>query len=1017
MTRRIARSTRVLSVLTMAAAGALLNAQTAPSTHPSTQPATAPAATQPGAVNPATAQPVTVLGSTTTQPAKKIVLEFKDAPIDAVLDYLSEVAGFIVSKEGPVDGKVNITSRGPVSAAEALTLLNAALKPSGFTAIQSGRILRVGRPANFKKQDIPVFSGTDPDAVPQTDDLVTWVIPVKNIDAAKLRQDLVPLVSGESDFTANQGSNSLVLTDTTANIHRIVAIVAKLDQQQALSSDILIKSLKFANAAAAAKLILTIFGPEPTQNQQQGGPGGGGGPGRFIRQMLAAQGGGGGATANPAQDSGKASGKVTAAADDRTNTIIVVGPTGTLTLIKSVLATLDEDPTAASEVKVFQLNFADASSAAKLIKDVFQQEPAGGGGNQGGGGQFGGGQFGGGRIAPIEGLSPSDRNVKVNAAAADRTNTLVVTAPPDTLRLISQILKSLDEDPAAVSMVKVFQLTYADSASAAKLLTTIFQGDPTQPQQSASNNPGGLTHLPALAGLSTSLHGGRVTAVSDDRTNTVVVTAPIEAMKIATGILEKLDSNPSAESALFIYHLRNGVAADIQATLSTLFGAGGIGGTTTGVARNTEQTGGTTGTTSTGGLGSSSAGRGSSSGFGGSGSTSGFGSPLTSNSGQQRSAGQGTSSAAATGANIHATSELIGQVIVVADSDTNSLIVSTARKYQEQVKKIIMELDRPVPQVLIKVLVAEVTRDRTDDLGIDFSILDTRASGKGLTVGQNNGNVLAGMQTPAGLVATLMETNLSATLHALAVDNKLDVLSRPYILASDNQPASITIGQEVPFITNTQITETGQQINTITYQAVGIILNVTPHINPDGAVTLDVAPQISAISATTVPIGNGITAPVIDNRSAQSRVTIRNGNTIVIGGMMQDQKTTTLTKIPLLGDIPYLGTLFTRSQTDRSKTELLIFLTPHLAQQPESLKGMSEDELKTTKETPTMIEPGAFDTHWRGMQHGKNPTTGTSQPSPVTDIVPTPSTKPFTGITITPEPPPRKIPSSLEPGK
>ena len=135
-----------------------------------------------------------------------------------------------------------------------------------------------------------------------------------------------------------------------------------------------------------------------------------------------------------------------------------------------------------------------------------------------------------------------------------------------------------------------------------------------------------------------------------------------------------------------------------------------------------------------------------------------------------------------------------------------------------------------------------------------------------------------------------MEDNLNATLHALAVESKLDVLSRPYILASDNQQASITVGQEVPFITNTQITETGQQINTIQYQAVGIILNVTPHISPDGLVVLDVAPEISQLTGSTVPIGNGISAPVIANRSAQSRVAIRNGNTIVIGGMMQDQR-------------------------------------------------------------------------------------------------------------------------------
>ena len=378
---------------------------------------------------------------------------------------------------------------------------------------------------------------------------------------------------------------------------------------------------------------------------------------------------------------------------------------------------------------------------------------------------------------------------------------------------------------------------------------------------------------------------------------------------------------------------------------------------------------------------------------------------MTSNSNTARPTGT-TGSASQTGASVRATSELTGEVIVVADNDTNSLLVSTASKYREQVTKIIEELDRPVPQVLIKVLVAEVTHDRTNDFGADWSVLDTRASGKGLTASTVLGNVAA-QATSGGLAVNLMEDNLTATLHALSTEGKLDVLSRPYILASDNQLASITVGQEVPFITATQITDTGQQINTITYQAVGIILNVTPHINPDGAVTLDVAPQISAISATTVNIGNGIAAPVIDNRSASSRVTIRNGNTIVIGGMMQDQKTVTVNKIPLLGDIPYLGAAFSRTQTDLSKTELLIFITPHVAQQPDALKGMSQDEVKGTQIVPTSVYPGAFRDHMLGMKRGPTTTESSTRPA-IIEFQPTPSTQPFGGINIsggaTPDP-------------
>jgi len=198
----------------------------------------------------------------------------------------------------------------------------------------------------------------------------------------------------------------------------------------------------------------------------------------------------------------------------------------------------------------------------------------------------------------------------------------------------------------------------------------------------------------------------------------------------------------------------------------------------------------------------------------------------------------------------------------------------------------------------------------------------------------------------------------------------LDVLSRPYILASDNQPATIMVGQEVPFITSTRITEGGQTINTIDYEDIGIILKVTPHINPEGLVIMDVSPEISALTGTTVPMSETVSAPVFAKRSAESRVAILNGQTIVIGGLMEDRKTETIHKVPLLGNIPILGWLFRRTVEEKTKTELLIFLTPHVVREPEVLKAMSEDEMAGSKVVPEAVEPGAFEEHMKGMQRG-----------------------------------------------
>jgi general secretion pathway protein D len=307
---------------------------------------------------------------------------------------------------------------------------------------------------------------------------------------------------------------------------------------------------------------------------------------------------------------------------------------------------------------------------------------------------------------------------------------------------------------------------------------------------------------------------------------------------------------------------------------------------------------------------------------------------------------------------------MVGQVFVVADQDTNSLLVTTATKFEKDVRGVIEQLDRPVPQVLIKVLVAEVIHDNSADFGTDFSILNTRTNGNGQSFGEVFG------QPGSGLAVNFLENNLNVTLHALAQQNKLDVLSRPYILASDNQEAYVMVGQQVPIVTSNTLTALGQTVSNYAYQSVGIILDVIPHINPEGVVTLQVAPQISQLTAQTVTVGLGVSVPVIASRQATSMVAIKDGQTIVIGGLMQDQKTVTINKIPLIGDIPIIGALFSRTIIDKSKTELLLFLTPHVAKEPGLLQSMSVDEKKGTVLVPSAVSPGTFDDHWKGMQRG-----------------------------------------------
>ena len=174
------------------------------------------------------------------------------------------------------------------------------------------------------------------------------------------------------------------------------------------------------------------------------------------------------------------------------------------------------------------------------------------------------------------------------------------------------------------------------------------------------------------------------------------------------------------------------------------------------------------------------------------------------------------------------------------------------------------------------------------------------------------------------------------------------MLSRPSILARNNQEAVIVVGQEVPIPTANQITEAGEQIQSVSYQDVGIILTVTPFITVNKTVEMIVAPEISSLSTQTVQISSNFSAPIINKTAAETVVVAPDGQTVVIGGLMQKQTSSQVSKVPLLGDIPVLGHLFKRTTNSSEKTELLIFLTPYIVKGTDRLEELTVDQVDRT---------------------------------------------------------------------
>jgi general secretion pathway protein D len=297
---------------------------------------------------------------------------------------------------------------------------------------------------------------------------------------------------------------------------------------------------------------------------------------------------------------------------------------------------------------------------------------------------------------------------------------------------------------------------------------------------------------------------------------------------------------------------------------------------------------------------------------------------------------------------------LTGNASIQYDPETGSLIVITDEDTNKNIDKIVKNLDQPVPQVLIKVLFLEVTHTKDLDLGVEGSY--QYGSKQDFANGtQDVIETLFGLasETRGGFYKILDNDNdLAVTIRAMAEKTKLEVLSRPSVLVRNNQEATITVGQSVPFITNSRITENGDTLNTIQYEDIGIILTVTPHIKSDNMVELEVTPEISTLTGDTVPISETVNARVIAKRSAATEVVVESGKTVVIGGMMQDNNTEDVHKIPILGDIPLLGMAFRRTVTDKSKTELLIFLTPHVLATPAELRERSIAEKNQAELVP-----------------------------------------------------------------
>jgi type II secretion system protein D len=511
-----------------------------------------------------------------------------------------------------------------------------------------------------------------------------------------------------------------------------------------------------------------------------------------------------------------------------------------------------------------------------------------------------------------------------------RANSLIVSAPAVSMDLIAALIKELDQLPSAEAAIKVFTVEKGDVNSLITMLQTLFG------QQTVQGPFGGSIVLPSgdEGGATVPIHFS-----ADLRTNSIIASGSANALAVVEAILTKLELTQAQGRTTSIYKLKN-VDANSVATAITTF-----------LTQERQQ--------------------------------------------ELQFQQQGTVSAA---------EQIARQVVVVAEQNSNSIIISATPQYYREIMSLVEKIDVRPGSVMTQVVIAEVTLNNTDEFGVELGLQDsvlfdrsligatnfiTRSITSTLPNGtQTTTNVVVGADNNpgfnfnnqplgnsasdlalrnsalvgtqglssfslgrtnnqlgyGGLVLSASSEGVSALLRALAECRRVDVISRPQIMTMDNQRAFLLVGQSVPRITSSTPSVNGTT-NATTLDNVGVILQVQPRITLEGppesprtpivTMQMDVEKSTVGADADGIPIsisttGAVIRSPKYDRTAAQSIVSVLDGQTIVMAGLITTTKNQFHRRVPYLSNIPILGHLFRYDEVDQERKELLILLTPHV---------------------------------------------------------------------------------------
>lgn len=638
-------------------------------------------------------------------------------------------------------------------------------------------------------------------------------------------------------------------------------------------------------------------------------------------------------------------------ANERSNSLLILSSEANFEEIKAVVTALDSEEAQEKTVRTFTLRNADAQDVAKQLQELTKDQESS---------RF---PY---YIFSSSSSSGDSSKKKMSVVADRRRNAIVVQAPPAEIDGIASIVDELDKPITDDSLApRIYHLKYVSAADIEDVLNELF----LKRQQQRSYYYFYDDYQEPQADRDVGRLYGKVRITSEPHSNSLIVTSNSkENLAAVEEVLNQLDQPSEAGESTLRVNLQFAKALNLANSLNILFAKNGSP-----PLRQVAQPGQQQAQPNFPQQQQQSA------------TTTQAGFELEKKTSEDPYypwlGGQPDNVRSTDGRTAaRPVSDLVGRVRVVADNRSNSLLISANVHFFPQILKLVNELDARTDQVLIEAKIVEVSTDYMDRLGVrwspDGSRVFTAEDLDNSIIGSSKGSYQQGfggntrVNTPptpgTDLAQTLTQmrsgvlsstVNLDFLIQFLKKRTNARVLAEPQVNIRDNETGRLFVGQQVPIPDNNQVSGLGTTTTSFTYKDVGVVLAVTPHINSSGDVEL----AIHAESSTVVPGTTVLGGSVFDTRNFRTDLTAKNGETLVLGGIIQTMVSDTLRKTPILGDIPGLGWAFKKKDKTSREVEMMVFLRPKVTRnelENQKLLDHIYEKAPLIKEWKDGIEPG-----------------------------------------------------------